>query len=796
MRLIILILLLPVVVFSQKLDTLVAGKLNPFFEISGTPPDFTVRGIFRQPGLSSNGYLLTGKDLFLTIYVGEYCYEFPVASFTAPANIQDGDVFTAIIKDFTGDIVSIPTGQAAMYEKTMNTGLLPYIPELPLELEACMMSNNMVAIDGISGGAGTDDQTAAEVPVTPTGNLNSTDVQAALEEHQSDIDALASGGSDGVATAGVYDGVNEEIDITVNAPGVGFSIDVSALLDNTDAQDLSLSGNTLSLTGDPTTVDLSPYLDDTNLSQAEVEDIAGGLFSGNTETLITATYQTLDNTVDLVVENNLALYDNSSSGFLTSEIDGSVTNEGSLSVSTGGGNSAHINSNTTGSSHVVIEGGSNVTITENTNNETIIITAQDNQTATEVSYDNSTSLLATSTVQGAIDLLENEIDAVSSGASDGVATAGVLDVANQEIDLTVASPGSNFSIPLTLLPTLSGFSGWDQDVSDDFDGNYTSLDFTGTTGLSDGIDNEGTDDQTAAEVNYDNSTSLLETSTVQGAIDILENEIDAISSATSDGVATAGTLDTGNEEIDITVNGAADFSIDISNIANIAAFNQFLTTTLVQSLILNGNSIRNNIGTPGISMTDGGALVLPEATGTYSPSSNGELFYDSNQLQYRANGTTRVVNDWDDLLNIPSHLSDGTVTAAESSYSTISSGLSSTTVQDAIDDIAVTPNETTLGAAATTHSVDLGNKQNHIELVSLTSTDTNDQIDLTVTNPKNGGVYTFHFIGADGEEIGWPSNFYYANETQMPQAASPMSLTASDFFTCYYSSTNSRFYCK
>lgn len=35
-----------------------------------------------------------------------------------------------------------------------------------------------------------DDQNASEVPVTPTGNLTSTDVQAALEEHQIDIDGL------------------------------------------------------------------------------------------------------------------------------------------------------------------------------------------------------------------------------------------------------------------------------------------------------------------------------------------------------------------------------------------------------------------------------------------------------------------------------------------------------------------------------------------------------------------------------------------------------------------------------
>ncbi len=36
-------------------------------------------------------------------------------------------------------------------------------------------------------------------------------------------------------------------------------------------------------------------------TQAEIEDFAGGLFSGNTESGITATYQAADNTVDLVV---------------------------------------------------------------------------------------------------------------------------------------------------------------------------------------------------------------------------------------------------------------------------------------------------------------------------------------------------------------------------------------------------------------------------------------------------------------------------------------------------------------
>ena len=71
----------------------------------------------------------------------------------------------------------------------------------------------------------------------------------------------------------------------------GGSVDLSGYLDNTDAQDLTLSGNTLSLTGDGTTVDLSAYLDDTVLNEAQV---------------------------DSYVANN---------GYLTSEVDGSVSNE-------------------------------------------------------------------------------------------------------------------------------------------------------------------------------------------------------------------------------------------------------------------------------------------------------------------------------------------------------------------------------------------------------------------------------------------------------------------------------------
>lgn len=61
---------------------------------------------------------------------------------------------------------------------------------------------------------------------------------------------------------------------------------------------------------------------------------------------------------------------------------------------------------------------------------------------------------------------------------------------------------------------------------------------------------------------------------------------------------------------------------------------------------------------------------------------------------------------------------------------------------------------------------------------------------LTVSNPENGGVYTFHFLGVTSNDIVFPANFYYADETSI----GALSLTESDFLTCYYSGAN--FYCK
>ena len=66
---------------------------------------------------------------------------------------------------------------------------------------------------------------------------------------------------------------------------------------------------------------------DTQLSDEEVQDKVGAMFSSNTETLITATYQDSDGTIDLVVDNDLANYSNANSAFITAASTHTLTNK-------------------------------------------------------------------------------------------------------------------------------------------------------------------------------------------------------------------------------------------------------------------------------------------------------------------------------------------------------------------------------------------------------------------------------------------------------------------------------------
>jgi len=139
---------------------------------------------------------------------------------------------------------------------------------------------------------------------------------------------------------------------------------------------------------------------DVTVNAERIQDIAGAMFGSNTETLITATYQDADGTIDLVVDNDLSNYDNSSSGFITASSTDTLTNK------------------TINGSQLVNGSVSNAKLA----NSTVTISDGSNSTAT--------ALGGTITIQGTA----NEVEVAESS---GTVTVGLPDDVTVGNDLTV-----------------------------------------------------------------------------------------------------------------------------------------------------------------------------------------------------------------------------------------------------------------------------------------------------------------------------------------------------------------------
>ena len=66
---------------------------------------------------------------------------------------------------------------------------------------------------------------------------------------------------------------------------------------------------------------------DVTVNAERIQDIAGAMFTSNTETRITATYQDADGTVDLVVDDDLNNYSNTTSAFIKADTSDTLTNK-------------------------------------------------------------------------------------------------------------------------------------------------------------------------------------------------------------------------------------------------------------------------------------------------------------------------------------------------------------------------------------------------------------------------------------------------------------------------------------
>lgn len=413
---------------------------------------------------------------------------------------------------------------------------------------------------------------------------------------------------------------------TLGAPEQGMAVydtDINALytwdgtawntVTNTDAQDLSLSGNTLSLTNDASTVDLSGYLDNTDAQTVSLVGTTLSISNGNSVDLsaIDTDTQLNEAQVDAYVANN---------GYLTSftEVDGDVTNEiqdisltgTNLSISSGSTiDLSSIDTDTdtddqtlslTGTTLTIADGNSvdlaSIDTDTDTDDQTLSLTG----TTLTIADGNSVDLASIDTDTDT-QLTEAEVDAF-------VANNGYLTTFT-EVDGDVTNEIQDISLVGTDLSISSGstidLSGIDTDTDDQ------TLSLAGTTlTIADGnsvdlssIDTDTDTQLTEAEVDayVANNGYLTSFTEVDGDVTNEIQDISLVGSALS--ISSGSTIDLSGVDTDdqtlsligTTLSIADGNSVDLAAVSSNTDEQDLtaatLTGTVLQIEIENGSSV-------------------------------------------------------------------------------------------------------------------------------------------------------------------------------------------------------------
>ena len=290
------------------------------------------------------------------------------------------------------------------------------------------------------------------------------------------------------------------------------------------------------------------------------------------------------------------------SGYLTSETDGSVTNEGSLTVGAGTATTSLISSNTSGSTDVTISAGSNISLSETGNTITIAATDTDDQTATEVSITDSGDHFSSTDVEGALGELATEIDAKGTGTVTSVssATTDQITVANgtttpaiSAVTAAVANNGTALATGDQIYDfvTTQGYLTSETDGSVTNEGSLTVGAGTATTSLISSNTSGSTDVTISAGSNIslsetDNTITIAATDTDDQTL----SEILAVSTSAGTHKITDVTDPTADQDaatkkyVDTQVAGALDFENGITNTSDTVKLGGALTgnTEIIQ----------------------------------------------------------------------------------------------------------------------------------------------------------------------------------------------------------------------
>jgi hypothetical protein len=190
----------------------------------------------------------------------------------------------------------------------------------------------------IAGGAGID-TSATGTTVTIAGEDATTSNKGIASFASADFDV--SSGAVSIKSGGITNTqlANSSITFTDESSTQG-SVSLGGNIEFLAGEgiDTAVSGRKITITGEDATTsnkgiasftaaDFSVSSGAVSLVAERIQDIVGAMVGSNTETRITVTYQDGDGTIDFSVDNDLATYDNSTSGFITASSTTTLTNK-------------------------------------------------------------------------------------------------------------------------------------------------------------------------------------------------------------------------------------------------------------------------------------------------------------------------------------------------------------------------------------------------------------------------------------------------------------------------------------
>ena len=453
---------------------------------------------------------------------------------------------------------------------------------------------------------GTDDQTAAEVTYNNVvSGLTAIDVQAALDElaaGSTDDQTISTDGSAGnisiedgntiainindadadatneFNTGISFDGAN----LTVTDAGGNQVVDISGV--STDDQNISGSG----LAGTDLTIGIENGTNEiVDLSSLEETVVAGtGAITvtddgnGNYTVNSTDPDEDLTNELTLIGAGAPAVVPSNAGVTYVDSVAGQLYIwDGAAWNAVGGNASPDLDGDPTNEYNTGISfDGTNLTVTDAGGNQVVDISgvSTDDQTAAEVTYDNTLSGLTATEVQAAL-------DEVAAGSTD-----------DQNIESLAVDAGTN-------ILTVGIENGTSQTVD-----------------LSH-LDDAGTDDQTAAEVTYDNTISGLTATDVKAALDEVAagstDDQNISGSGLAGNILTIGIENGTNETVDLSALVGTDDQI--ANEVNITdAGGNFVSTEVEGALAELAAGSTDDQNLTGASLSGANVLQIDIENGT------------------------------------------------------------------------------------------------------------------------------------------------------------------------------------